>query len=122
MPESTTSLYLLLLRHPTAATRPSPAELEKLMAKFALWRNDMKAKGQLVSTNGLEFTGRVLRAPAATVHDGFFAETKEIIGGYVLIRARSLDDATEIAKGCPALYQTGTNVEIRPVVTRDEPS
>lgn len=115
MPETPTSLYLLLLRHPVGGTMPSPAELEKLMAKFADWRNDMKAKGQFVSTNGLEFTGRVLRAPDATVHDGFYAETKEIIGGYVLIRARDLDEATEIAKGCPALYETSTNVEIRPV-------
>lgn len=113
MPIRTKSQYLLLLRH--SGQPPSPAELEKLMAKFATWLKQMKARRQFVATHGLEFTGKVLRAPDAAVSDGPFIEAKEVVGGYLLIRARDLDHAAEIAKGCPALYQSGTTVEVRPV-------
>ena len=48
-----------------------------------------------------------------TVTDGPFAETKEVVGGYWLIRVRSREEAIEWAKGCPA----GANdiIEIRRV-------
>ena len=50
------------------------------------------------------------------VVDGPFSEAKEAIGGYFLITARDLDEATEIAERCPNL-QYGMTVEVRPVAT-----
>jgi hypothetical protein len=49
-----------------------------------------------------------------TIADGPFAESKETIGGYFLITAGSLDQATEIACQCPIL-EYGTAIEVRPV-------
>lgn len=115
MPTRKKSEYLLLLRH--SGRPPAPADLEKLMAKFAVWLKAMKAKRQFVATNGLEFTGKVLHSPRATVSDGPYVEAKEIVGGYLLIRARDLDDAVAIAQDCPALHRPGTTVEVRPVAT-----
>jgi hypothetical protein len=46
--------------------------------------------------------------------DGPYAEAKDLIGGYTVISAKSLDEATEIARGCPFLPVGGT-VKIRPV-------
>ncbi len=113
-----TSHYLLLLRH-GGTTPPPPAELEKLMAKFKVWMDGIKSRGEFVATNGLQFTGRLLRTGGA-VSDGPFAEAKEIVGGYVVVAATSLDHATEIAKGCPGLQQPGTTVEVRPIQARPE--
>lgn len=108
--------FLLLLRH-GGTTPPPPDELAKLMAKFKVWMDGIKARGEFVATNGLAFTGRVLRTHGA-VSDGPFAEAKEVVGGYVIVTARDLDHATEIAKACPGLQQPGTTVELRPIQSR----
>jgi len=42
-------------------------------------------------------------------------ELKEVIGGFVLLAAKDLDEAAELAKGCP-IYTVGGNVEVRPLV------
>jgi hypothetical protein len=49
------------------------------------------------------------------VTDGPFAETKEVLGGYYLIDAASIDEAIEIAARVPSARVEGT-VEVRPVV------
>jgi len=53
--------------------------------------------------------------PGALVTNGPYVETKEAIGGYILIRAETLDEAAEMAKGCPILM-IGGNVEVRNIV------
>ncbi len=103
---------LLLLRH--SGTMPTPAELQKIMAKFETWMDGIKARREFVATCGLEFTGKVVRT-SGLVSDGPFAEAKEVVGGYVVVAACSLDHATEIARACPGLEQSGTTVEVRPV-------
>jgi len=107
--------YLILLRH--SGQMPAPDELEALMKKFARWIDGMKARGQFVRTDGLEFTGKVIR-PGGIVTDGPYAEAKEVVGGYLVIAARSLAHATQIARRCPALAKGGTTVEVRPVARR----
>ena len=48
------------------------------------------------------------------VTDGPFVEAKEIVGGFTIVQADSIDGAAEIAKGCPCLL-TGGRVEVRPL-------
>ena len=74
----------------------------------------IKARGEFVATDGLEFTGRDVRTHGK-VTDGPFAEAKEVVGGYILIQARDLAAATAIARGCPGLEMKTTIVEVRPV-------
>src|SRR3954470_9443236 len=94
--------FLILLRH--GGTPPTPAELGALMAKFQVWMEGIKARGGFVAANGLEFTGKVIRTLGA-MSDGPYAEAKEIVGGYIIIAARDITHAAEIAKGCPGLQQ-----------------
>ncbi len=111
--------FLLLLRQPHGSgPGPTPEEMKVIMGRFMEWMKGLSAKGMVVGTNGLESAGTVLRGPrGATVSDGPFAEAKEIIGGYVLIRADNLNEAVEAARDCPGLdYQMA--VEVRPVKTR----
>lgn len=49
------------------------------------------------------------------VSDGPFIEAKELVGGFYIINANSLEEATELAKACPVLLQGG-KIEVRPVM------
>jgi hypothetical protein len=44
--------------------------------------------------------------------DGPFAETKEVVGGYMLIKAKTFAEAVRLSKGCPGLERGGC-VEVR---------
>lgn len=117
MSTSPKSQYILFLRHPPGGT-PPPEELQRIMAKFAVWIDGLKARGEFAGTNGLEPAGRVIRPPRGTpVSDGPYIEAKEIVGGYLIVNADSLDDATAIAQGCPGI-DDGLIVEVRPIRPR----
>ena len=53
--------------------------------------------------------------PDNVVTDGPYVEVKEAIGGYSIIKASSLEEATELSKGCPIL-SVGGSVEVRPII------
>lgn len=109
------SQYLLLLRQPGAGPGPTPEKLQEIMEQFGTWMNGLYARGVVAGTNGLEPAGKVLREPGgAIITDGPYAEAKEVVGGYILINASSLDEAVEIARGCPGLHYR-LAVEVRPV-------
>jgi hypothetical protein len=109
------SQYLLLLLQPGVGPAPTPAEMEEIMTRFGVWMGELYAKRIVVATNGLEPTGKIVREPGGTViTDGPYAEAKEIVGGYILINAASLDEAVAIARGCQGLHYR-LAVEVRPV-------
>jgi hypothetical protein len=114
---SNSNQFLLLFRHREDMPDPTPAEMEQIMGKWMAWLKGMKAQGQMLGTNRLDDTGRVLRgAGGANLTDGPFVEAKEVVGGYVLITAADLAAATAIARGCPGLEMKTTLVEVRPVM------
>jgi hypothetical protein len=106
------SNYLLLFRSPQDEPDPSPQEMEVIFGKWMAWMKSMKAKGLYVGGDRLNDAGKVIHGSSVT--DGPFAEAKESVGGYILIAADSLEQATAIGKGCPGL-EYGTRVEVRPV-------
>ena len=119
MTTAASSQYMLLLLQPGTGPAPSPSEMQEIMARFGVWMGELYAKRIVVSTNGLEPTGKIVREPGGTViTDGPYAEAKEIVGGYILINAASLDEAVQIARGCPGLHY-GLAVEVRPVKRHD---
>ena len=73
------------------------------------------AQNKLVNSgNRLSAEGKVVK-PGSLVTDGPYVEIKEAIGGYIIVRADSLEEAAEISKGCPIL-KLGGNVEIRTII------
>ena len=60
--------------------------------------------------------GRVVRGPHNTVSDGPFLESKDLVLGFIVVKARDLAQAVELAKGCPMLAGGGS-VEVRPIGT-----
>ena len=83
--------------------------------KWMAWLKELADSGHLVDRGQpLERTGKLVR-PGKSVTDGPFAETKDVIGGYTLVRAGDIIQAAELAKGCPILDRGG-QVEVRPVM------
>jgi hypothetical protein len=113
--QSKKSQFLLLFRHAQAGPDPTPEEMQQIFGRWMEWMKGMNAQGVFAGANRLEDTGKVLRGPrGSSVTDGPFAESKEIVGGYVLLTADNLKQAVEIARGCPGLDHE-TIVEVRPV-------
>lgn len=80
------------------------------------WMGSIAAQNKLVSGgNRLGDEGAVLRS-ATMITDGPYAETKEVIGGYIVVRAADLAEACELAKGCPMLTGGGGTVEVRSII------
>lgn len=79
------------------------------------WMGGIAAQNKLVSPgNRLGNEGKTVKANNIIVN-GPYAEIKEMLGGYTIIRADSIEEATEIAKRCPIL-QIGGNVEVRDII------
>ena len=111
------SSYLLIFRETALESYEamSEEELRSALDRWNGWCDRLAAEGRLQSGHPLEDVGRVVSsAGKAKPVDGPFAETKELIGGYFLLTAESLDEATAIAEQCPNLPY-GMTVEVRPV-------
>lgn len=109
---------MLLFRNekPDSGVNPS-VHMQEVMKLWRAWISGIAAAGNYNGTNRLLPEGKTIGA-GKLITDGPFLEAKEMLGGYVIVKAASLDEATEIAKGCPILTYGG-NVEIRPVMTID---
>ncbi len=92
-----------------------------LVVKFGgsvMFDDELKSSGQLLYAQAVQSvqtatTGRV-RNGRATTQDGPFTETKEVLGGFILIEVRDLNEAIQVATRMPAA-RVGS-VEVRPVL------
>jgi len=111
--------FVLLYRNTLEARREShgsPEKAQQTMKKWRAWFDDMSRKGCLKNIGQpLDDAGKVVGGKQRSVTDGPFAETKDVVGGYSLIEARSLDEAVQIASACP-IIEIGGSVEVRPVM------
>jgi hypothetical protein len=105
--------FLLLFRNvQTSDSRPSPEQLQNITKPWQDWIGGIAAQGKLSNRgNRLDFGGATVR-PNNVLTDGPYAEIKEIMLGYTIVKTDSLEDAIELAKGCPVLLMGG-NVEVR---------
>lgn len=109
--------FLLIFRREAGApeTPMSPEQMQAMMKPWQDWMGGLAAQNKLVSPgNRLASDGRVIKANNV-ITNGPYVETKEAIGGYIIIKASSLDEAAQLSKDCPIL-QMGGNVEVRSVI------
>ena len=102
--------YLCMQRNlPGGESRkPSPAEMQEMYSKFRAWQEKFQAN--LVDMGGKLGAGRLVTTEPAP--DGPFVEVKELVGGYMIVSAQSLDEAITVARGCPGLVRPGSGVEV----------
>ena len=99
-------------------TSGSPEEMQKHFEKWVAWFKELGTAGRLKDPgHPLQNTGRVVSGSQKVVKDGPYAETKDVVGGYIIVEADDIDQAVELSKGCPIL-EAGGSVEVRPVQTR----
>ena len=113
--KTTTSDYLLLFRNTTWHKYLSPEEIQEGMARFTAWFERLRNEGQFKGGGPLMHDGKIV-ARRNLVTDGPFAESKEAIAGFFIIQANSLEQAVEIAEGCPGLEHAQT-VEVRAILS-----
>lgn len=109
--------FLLLFRRDfkTKEFQPSPEELQAHLSRWREWFRSLEAQDKLARPlQPWEGTGKVLKQDKS-ITDGPYAEIKESIGGFIVIKASDYEEALEIAKGAPIL-ELGGNVEIRMAV------
>ena len=109
--------YLLSIYQPEG-TPPSPEVLKKIMQDVGAVREEMKAAGAWVFSGGLNApdTATVLRLDGGEVlmTDGPFAEGKEYLGGFTIIRAPDLDAALDWGRKLARVLPLP--IEVRPFV------
>ncbi|MGH9402588.1 MAG: YciI family protein [Terriglobia bacterium] len=110
--------FMYLFRSNPAAYRSmSPEQMQQIVKKWMDWRGALEKNGQVKQLGErLDGTGKVVRGKAKAVTDGPYVEVKDFIQGYMIIDAKGLDQAVELAKGCPVLEGEGS-VEIRSFVS-----
>jgi hypothetical protein len=110
--------YLLLIysNEKEFDAQPKP-ELAKMMAEFNEFSADVAKSKHLVGGNRLQSVATAttvrIRGGKNQITDGPFAETREQLGGYYLVEAKDLDEATKLALRIPSA-RVGS-IEIRPI-------
>lgn len=107
--------YMLIFRGNEWHKGLSPEEMQQVSDQWMAWFKRLMEDGRALSGNPLEPRGKIVSGANARVVDGPFAESKEAIGGYFLLKVNSLDEAVAIAKECPGLPY-GAKIEVRPVM------
>jgi hypothetical protein len=106
-------LFELENRATTGGVRPSDGQS---MRRWMAWMHELESKGHLKERGQpLDRSGKVVRGAQRTVTDGPFIEVKDMVAGFIVVRARDVDEAAALAAGCPML-EGGGSVEVRPVL------
>lgn len=110
--------FMLIFRHEDGNKVASPEQIQVWMKQTMDWIGGIAAQNKFVLGNGLPFDeARVVRSKNV-VTNGPFGEIKETIGGYVIVKTDSVEEAVEFAKGCPILQGEGNSVEVRKIAKK----
>jgi hypothetical protein len=113
------SQFVFLFRATAAEQQQAmgtPERAQRSMQTWLTWIRALEAKGHLENPGQpLDRAGKMVRGKKRVVTDGPYAEAKDLVLGFIIVRARDLDEAAELAAGCPMLEGESGSVEIRPV-------
>jgi len=111
--------FMLLIRGGEMdETNSSPEQMQAHMADWQKWMGGLAEQGILLGGEPLHNEGKTLFEYGKKVVDRPLTEGKELVGGYVMLKADSLDQACELAKGCPG-FDLNCAIEVREVMTMD---
>lgn len=106
--------FMLVFRVPSNHL-PTEEDVKSRAKDWEEWIGGIAAQGKFVNAGArLANEGKVLKM-SGVITDGPFVEIKEQLGGFIVIKAESLDEATTLSHGCP-IFMVGGSVEIRQVV------
>ena len=111
--------YMLIFRHQDGAKVASPEQIQQWMKQTMDWIGTISAQNKFSGGNGLPFDDAHVVWHNNIVTNGPFGEIKETIGGYIIVKAASVQEAIEFAKGSPVLQGDGNSVEVRRIAKSD---
>ena len=106
---------MLIFRHMDGKAVASPEQIQVWMKQTMDWIGGIAAQNKFVEGNGLPFDDAKVVWSNKVVTNGPFGEVKETLGGYIIVKADSVEEAVEFAKGSPVLQGDGNSVEVRKV-------
>lgn len=107
--------FILIFRHPDGGKLASPEQMQEWMKQTMDWVGGIAAQNKFVSGTGLPFDDSRVVHSGNVVTNGPFGDIKETIGGFIVVRATSVEEAVEFAKGSPVLQGEGNSVEVRKI-------
>ncbi|NAY91501.1 hypothetical protein GTQ34_06190 [Muricauda sp. JGD-17] len=115
------SNFLYLFRGGDEAyAKLSQEEKQAHMELWGKWMGGLREKGTLLDGLPLDKDGKVVRNRGEVVTNGPFAEGAEMVGGYLIVSAKDIDEAVEISKGCPIFDYEGAFVEVREILSLEQ--
>lgn len=105
--------FILIFRHEDGNKVASPEQIQAWMKQTQDWIGGIAAQNKFVGGNGLPFEKAKVVGHNGIVTNGPFGDIKETIGGYVIVKATSVEEAVAFAKGSPVLQGEGNTVEVR---------
>lgn len=109
--------FILIFRHENVNGKVSPEQMQMWMKQQMDWIGTIAAQNKFVSGTGLLFDNAKVVNHKKLVTNGPFGDIKETLGGYIVVKAESADEAAEFAKGAPILQGEGNTVEVREILT-----
>jgi hypothetical protein len=107
--------YMLLFRSDEWYEELSHDEIRKVISRNNDWIEGLVAQGKAKPGHALQRNGATVSGRnGRIVSDGPFAESKEVIGGFLLLDVETIAEAIAIAQRSPTLAY-GTSIEVRPV-------
>lgn len=106
---------MLIFRHQDGKEVASPEQIQTWMKQTMDWIGTISAKNKFISGTGLPFEDARVVWHNNVVTNGPFGDIKETIGGFIMVKADSVNEAIEFAKGCPVLQGDGNSVEVRKI-------
>jgi hypothetical protein len=113
--ETHVKYVLLIMDTPNEPAADSP-EYGAWYAEVGAWYEKWGATGRLEGGNQLQEASTAKTVRSSGVTDGPYIETKEVLGGYSIIEADSIDEAVDIAKTWPGVDRGWIAVEVRPAL------
>jgi hypothetical protein len=113
MAKKKTNDYLLLFRGGADPEDMTPEQMQSTMNNWMTWMKGLRKRKQLTLGHPLQDGGKLLSG-AKGKNVASFDDSDETVGGYMVIKAKTLAEATKIAKGCP-IFNNGGTVELRAV-------
>ena len=107
--------YALIMRHEDGSKIASPEQMKIWMDQTMEWISGIAAQNKFVSGTGLLFEGAGVVWHDKSATPGAFGRPKETLGGLLIVKAESFEEAVEFAKGCPVLQGEGNSVEVRKI-------
>lgn len=108
---------LILADNPSSFQDVPPAMIQEIVGKYIAWTQKIKNDGVCLAGEKLcDEGGRRIKTQGQkpVVADGPFAESKEVLGGYYVIKAKDYDEAVKVALTCPHV-QYGAYLDVRQI-------